>query len=124
MIRVLVRVLVRIVLLAAAFALATIGFGWWAVALVAAAWGVAARTLRGAAFAAGVAALLAWSALLAWGAVHGPVAELAVKLAAVMQIPPVALVVATLVFPALLAWSAAAVAGAATGAIAAHAQQS
>lgn len=103
------RALVRILLLAAAFALATVGFGWWTVALVAALWGIIARGLRSGAFVAAVAAMLGWGALLAWGAVHGPVVELAVKLAAVMQIPPAALVLATLIFPALLAWSAAAV---------------
>jgi len=106
------RVLVRILLLAMAFALATAAFGWWTVPLLAAIWGLMARGVRGAAFSAATAALIAWGALLAWGAMHGPVAELAVKLGAVMQMPPAALVVATLLFPTLLAWSAAALTGA------------
>ena len=103
------RALIRVLLLAAAFALATAAFGWWTVPLIAVVWGALARALRGASLIAAIAAAAAWGALLLWGAVHGPVRALAVELAGVMHVPAVALVAATLAFPAVLAWSGTAV---------------
>jgi hypothetical protein len=108
-----VRSLARLILLAAAFALATAAFGWWTVPLVAALWGLMAGTLRRASLTSTLAAALGWGILLGWGAMHGPVVELARKLGGVMQLPPLVLVAATIVFPALLAWSATVVARAA-----------
>jgi hypothetical protein len=115
----LARTLVRLALLAPAFALATWAFGWWTVPVLAAAWGAArARGTRrpvesaidrGPAEAA-AAALVAWGALLAAAAARGPVGALAGGLAELIGAPAAALVVLTLVFPALLAWSAAAAA--------------
>jgi hypothetical protein len=112
----LARTLVRLALLAAAFALATWAFGWWTVPALAAAWGaVRARgapapggaPMNRSPAEAGLAALLAWAALLAMAAARGPAGALAGRLAGVMRIPAPALVVVTLVFPAALAWSAA-----------------
>lgn len=101
-----VRALVRVLLLATAFALATFWFGWWTVPVVAAIWGVLARGLRSGALVSACAAGLAWGALLLWDASAGPVSELAATLGTLMHLPPIALPLATLVFPALLAWSA------------------
>jgi hypothetical protein len=98
----------RTALLAAAFAAATAGLGWWSVAVVAALWGVLARTRRRPAAAAAVAAALAWGALLLWTTSRGAAGALAGKLGTTMGIPPAALFGVTLLFAALLAWSAAA----------------
>ena len=105
------RFALRVAVLAVAFALGTLGFGWWAVPLLAALWGVLARSETGlASVAAALGALLAWGALLLWGATRGPVAQLAAGLAGVMGVPAGALVIVTLLFPTALAWSASAVA--------------
>ena len=110
--------LVRLAFLASAFALATWALGWWAVPVLAAAWGTArARDVRARATPwsrgpaeAMLAASVAWGALLALAATRGPVGELAGRLAELMRIPAPALVLLTLLLPAVLAWSAAAVA--------------
>ena len=105
-----VRALVRTGLLSAAFVLATMVLGWWAPALVGAAWGFLARARSVAAREAGFAALIGWGALLLWTAVHAPVTTLLQRLGAIMRIPPALLVLTTLVLAGVLAWSAAAVA--------------
>jgi hypothetical protein len=114
----LARTLVRLALLAAAFALATRAFGWWTVPVLAAAWGAArawdgraaaTSVIRGPAEAA-LAALAAWAVLLGLAAARGPAGELAGRLAELMRVPAPALVLLTLLVPAALAWSAAAVA--------------
>ena len=101
------RTVLRIALLAGAFAVATLLFGWWGVPVVAVAWGAIAWRTRGAGLIAALAAIIAWAALLAWSASRGPVAELASTLGAVMGAPGVAIVGLTLVFPAALAWAGA-----------------
>lgn len=98
--------LVRYVLLAEAFAVATFGIGWWTVPLLAAAWGYFSsdpNRARNIALAAGGG----WATLLALDAARGPVNVMADQLGAVMSIPPAALYVITLLFPALLALCAA-----------------
>ena len=105
------RLALRVPLLALAFALGTLRFGWWAVPLLAALWGVLTRaeTIQASA-AAALSALVAWAALLLWGAVRGPVFELAGALAGVLGVPATALVLLTVLFPSALAWSASTVA--------------
>lgn len=104
------RGLLRVALLAAAFALGTYAFGWWAVAVVGVAWGVMNPGMPRVALRAGVAAAVAWGGLLAMPAVAGaPMAAFATKLAAVMQVPAWGLLAAELLFPGALAWSAAVV---------------
>ena len=108
------RLALRVPLLALAFALGTFWFGWWAVPLLAALWGILTRgEASGAAVAAALGALVAWATLLLWSAIRGPVSELAAALTGVMGVPAAALVVLTLLFPAALAWSASTVAQAA-----------
>ena len=98
--------LIRYVLLAEAFAVATFGIGWWTVPLLAAAWGFFStdpnRSRNIALAAAG-----GWATLLALDAARGPVNVMAEQLGGVMSIPPVALYVLTLLFPAVLALCAA-----------------
>ena len=53
--------------------------------------------------------------LLLIDAARGPVGEVAARLGGVMGLPPAALVVCTLLFPALLAWSASSIGAAARG---------
>lgn len=100
------RTVVKFVLLAEAFAVATFGLGWWSVPLVAAAWGLASRSPRKAMF-AGVAALVGWATLLLLDVARGPVGTMGSQLGSVMKLPPFALYALTLIFPMLLAWCAA-----------------
>jgi hypothetical protein len=98
--------IVRYVLLAEAFAVATFGLGWWTVPIIAALWGFFShdpqRTRN-----VGLAAAGGWATLLVLDVVRGSVGTMAEQLGGVMNLPPVALYVATLLFPALLAWMAA-----------------
>ncbi len=100
------RPFVYYLLLAEAFAVTTFGLGWWSVPLVAAAWGLASRSPRKAAFAS-LAALGGWASLLLLDVTRGPVATMGSQLAGVMHLPAFALYALTLIFPALLAWCAA-----------------
>jgi len=110
----------RVVLLAAGFALATFGLGWWGVPLVAAVYaGVVARETgpvqRSSAVVAGLAAMLGWSALLAIASARGPVGTLAAELGGILHLPPAGIYAVTIAYPGLLAISAAIVARAVTG---------
>ena len=97
----------RLLLLSAAFALATLLFGWWGIALVAVAWGIVARESRGTGLVSSLGALLAWAALLAWSALEGPVGRLAATLGGILGAPGLALIALSLLFPAALAWAGA-----------------
>ena len=108
--RPLAAIAVRLVLLAAAMAAATIAFGWWAVPVVAAIWGVVAREQRGPALAAGLAAMAAWGSLLLFDASRGPVGTLAQTLGSLFTIRAAGVYGITLALPGLLAVTAAVVA--------------
>ncbi|HEX8725414.1 MAG TPA: hypothetical protein VF737_08510 [Gemmatimonadaceae bacterium] len=102
------RALLRLVLLIVAFGLGTYAFGWWAVPIVALAWGAMNGAARRVAVRAGAAAALAWALLLlAPAVIRDPVVSFGAKLAGAMQLPVWALWAAELVFPFLVAWSAA-----------------
>ena len=102
------RGLLRLTLLALAFGLGTCGFGWWAVPLVAFAWGVMNGPARRVAVRAGVAAAIAWALLLlAPGLTGAPAFSFAGKLAGAMQMPIWALWTVEIGFPLTVAWSAA-----------------
>lgn len=95
------------VLLAEAFAVATFALGWWTVPLIAAVYSlVSSNPKRG--LTAALCALGGWATLLALDTVKGPVPAMASRLGGVMGVPSIVLVILTLVFPAALAWSAAA----------------
>lgn len=110
---------IRIMLLAAAFAIATVALGWWTVPVLGAAWGLAAGSDRRTMLTAGVCAALGWGALLALFALGAPIGDVASKVGAIMKVGGIGLIAVTLVFPALLAASAAGVTSALRGAPAA-----
>jgi hypothetical protein len=101
------------VALAAAFALAT-RFGWWAVPLVAALWGLTRPAVDAPAGTAALAAGSAWALWLLgdWQTDHQAMEVLATRLGGVLGLPPAVLILVTLLLGAVLAWSAAALAGA------------
>jgi hypothetical protein len=100
------RVAIRLGLLAPAFALATAVLGWWAVPVLGVVWGaVATRGERPVRMAA-TAAALGWAILLVWGATQGPVHVVARRVGPVLMLPGWLFVALTLLFPALLAASA------------------
>ncbi len=101
------RLVLRLLLLSAAFVVATLLFGWWGVAVVSVAWGILARESRGAGLAAAAGALVAWAGLLAWSASAGAVGALAATLGGIMGTPGAAIISLSLVFPAALAWAGA-----------------
>lgn len=101
-----IRILVKGVLLAEAFAVATHALGWWTVPLIAAAWALADRAPIVGRFTA-LCAAGGWGTLLLLDAAKGPVGNMAARLGGVMGVPAVLLYALTLLFPALLAWSAA-----------------
>ena len=103
------RSVLRLTLLALAFALATTFLGWWSVPLIGVLWGVVAKRHTRAGFTAAGAATLAWAALLLLVAVQGPMWMLAHKVGAILAIPGWLFIFITLAFPALLAGTAAVV---------------
>ncbi len=100
------RTVVKFILLAETFAVATFGLGWWVVPVIAAIWGLVSRDLAKARFAA-FAATVGWASMLLLDVARGQVGVMGEELAGVMKLPAVALYFLTLIFPALLAWCAA-----------------
>ncbi|HEV8196865.1 MAG TPA: hypothetical protein VGP87_09520 [Gemmatimonadales bacterium] len=97
--------------LVAAFALAT-RYGWWAVPVVAALWGILRPMVNAPAATASLAAASAWGLWLLgdWQTDHDAMTLLTTRLGGVMGAPPAVLILLTLVLAAVLAWSAAALA--------------
>ena len=102
--------LARLLLLTAAFAIATFAAGWWAVPLAAAAYAAMTSAQRSSAVIAGLAAMLSWGVLLGITAAQGPVGTLATELGGVLNLGSSAVYAVTIAFPGLLAVSAAVVA--------------
>jgi hypothetical protein len=100
------RKLVKVVLLAELFAVATYALGWWTVPVVAALWAFVSRDSNRARVAS-LCAAAGWATLLLLDALKGPVGNMAVRLGGVMGLPGYVLLILTLVLPALLAWCAA-----------------
>jgi hypothetical protein len=105
------RHLLLIATLALVMGLATWWIGWWTVAVVGAAWGVARRGEDYPAATAGVAAGLSWCSLLAVQSTQGPVGELSRRLGGVLSVPGWVPLAAAVLFPAILAAAAAALTG-------------
>jgi hypothetical protein len=103
------RFALRVMLLAASFAAATIALGWWTVPLLGAAWPIIDRDDIGAPRTAALAAILGWGALLTWDATYPAFGLLGRRLSGVLGPPVVLLVAATLLLAAALAWGAATV---------------
>jgi len=98
----------RIVIVAIALALGTTLAGWWAVPVVALAYGVVMHRTSRPGLTAAVAGALAWGGYLVLASVGGAaIRPFAAALGTSMQLPAWAPLVATLVFPALLAGLAA-----------------
>ena len=101
------RLVLRLVLLAAAFAAGTMVAGWWALTLLGAVWGVLNRGRRWVGVQTAVSAALAWGALLIWTSTVGPFALLVQKISGVMGLSAPLLYAMTLGFAALVAGAAA-----------------
>lgn len=102
------RDILRITLLAAAFALGTWIIGWWAVPVLAAVWGVLARNDMLPGVAAAIAAALGWAVLLLTDALVGNLGMLLSRLGPLFKVPGILLPLIAMLFAALLAWAAAA----------------
>lgn len=102
------RPALRILLLGAAFGIATLLFGWWTVPLLGAIWGAIQGPWLRAARDAGLAALLGWGMLLISTTARGPTGELARRIGAVFHVPGWIMLLASLLFATLVAASAAA----------------
>ena len=100
--------MIRLALLALAFALGTYVAGWVSVPLVAVAWAMIAGRDR-APLDAVLSVVLAWCGLLGLATLAGPTAEVARVIGSVVGVPSWVPVAATLIFGAALAWSAAVV---------------
>ena len=101
------RATVRLLMLAAAFALATRALGWWAVPAVAAAWTVIEGSAMRAPWTAALAAIAGWGMILLWTATTAPLGELVRRTSGLFNAPPSLLVAGTLLYGALLAWGGA-----------------
>jgi hypothetical protein len=94
----------RVLMLAIVIALGTVLAGWWAVPIVALLFGLLMRGSPAPGTTAAASGALAWGGYLGLAAAGGaPVGRFAASLAASMQLPGWAPLLATLVFPALLA---------------------
>lgn len=101
--------MMRLTLLAAAFALATVALGWIGVPVVALLWGVIGSTTARPAISAGAAALLAWAVLLTWTAFVGRLPALLHRLGGILPVHGTILLLATLALAGVLALVGAAV---------------
>lgn len=102
------RYLLRILLLAGAFAAATYALGWWTVPVLGGVWGVLERPWTRAARTAFLAAGLAWLALLADIALLGPLGVLARRVGGIFHLSGPVLLAITVLYAMLLAGTAAA----------------
>ncbi len=92
----------RVVLVTAAFAAATM-IAWWALPVAAAIFGALTARDRTGPLVAGVAGMASWTAILVYDAAVGPVGTVATTLGGVLQIKAFAVYVLTLAFAGLLA---------------------
>lgn len=90
-------------------ALGTWVLGWWAVALVAIVAGALHRAEHGRPWRVALGCLAGWTLLMLIDAALGPMRNVATVVSGAMNIPSVALIVVTLLFPALMGWSGATV---------------
>ena len=103
------RTVLFFLLIVGAMSAATWIVGWWGIAVVALVAGVVYRAQGGRSAHIALAAVEAWGLLLVIDAVAGPLGRVSTVVAGAMNLPPIALLGATLLFAALLAWSAATV---------------
>jgi len=91
------RTMLRLVLLGAAFALATVVLGWIAVPAIGLLWGLIASATRRPVLTAAAAALTAWAALLAWTAFAGRLSALLERMGGILHVPGSILPIGTLI---------------------------
>jgi hypothetical protein len=96
------RLLLRTLVVAIAFAAAT-AISWWALPIAAAIFGAITARDRAGPVVAAAGAVTAWGAILLWTATRGPLSTVAVTLGGILQARPVAVYVLTLAFAGLLA---------------------
>ena len=97
-------------LIALIVAAATWLVGWWGVAVVALAAGFIMRAHGGRAWTVAIGAIEGWALLLIVDSLGGRSRELLRLLSGTINISGLALILATLLFPALIGWSGAALA--------------
>jgi len=98
--------LLQLILMGPAFAAATFLVGWLGVPLLACFWGWYDRIENRPALVGSVSAGIGWLIMLLWTSVNGPVLLLAQRTAAIWQVPTIAFLALTILFPMGLAWSA------------------
>ena len=98
--------LLRIVLLAAAFAGGTYVAGWWAVPVLGFAWGYVASATPRPVFVPTLAAVAGWAALIFWDSTGPRFRAVGGGLGAVLQLNGAAYVELVILFVALLAFAA------------------
>jgi hypothetical protein len=106
------RQLMLHVVRAALMAVATWFLGWWGVVVVPLIIGALYRSPNHRPALLALAAAEAWALLLVIDAFAGPLGKVGTVIGGAMSLPPFALLIVTLLFPALLAWSSATVAAA------------
>lgn len=101
-----------IVMLAAAFAAGTAAVGWWAVPVIAFAWGWIADRAKRPALVAGTSALVGWGLLVLWDATGPAFRDVAAGVGAVLKTSASGFVEISLLFPLVVAMAAAGAANA------------
>ncbi len=101
-----------ILMLAAAFAAGTAAVGWWAVPVLAFAWGWVADRAKRPALVAGTSALVGWGLLVLWDATGPAFRDVASGVGFVLKTGSSGFVEIVLLFPFLMALSAAGAANA------------
>jgi hypothetical protein len=96
--------MIELVLLSLGLAGATWFGGWWALAVIAALWGLLRPGPPGR---AGLAAVLAWAAILVGTIPLAPLARLVPRMGGLFGLPGWAALLLTLLYAGLLGWSAA-----------------
>ena len=106
------KTMLGLLVLAAAFALGTMAVGWWAVPVIAAAWGWSVDRSKRPALVAGASALLGWGALVIWDATGARFHEVVSGVGAVLKVGGAGFVEIALLLPFLIAFAAAGAANA------------
>lgn len=104
------RALMFYVVTAVCMAVATWLLGWWGVAAMALVAGALYPAPNNRPARIALAAAEGWALLLVIDAIAGPLGRVGSVVGGAMSLPPFALLIVTLLFPALLTWSAATVA--------------
>jgi hypothetical protein len=99
--------MVRYSLLTVAFALATRALGWWSVPIVAGCWAYRDGGRRRTPWEAGLGAIFGWALIIVWTDTIAPLSELLRRVSALLDVPPILFLSATLLYGGILAWSAA-----------------